>query len=88
MPIIVFSDSNRFKEIADENGYQVLKGEVEHISFTNNEDAIMKTFVDFYVIGRSKKVYRARAKELYGTVFSYYAALAGGALTNATTLTN
>ncbi len=78
-PVVVFSDSNRFRNIARQNGYIILDGKVGHVSFVHDDNVVMKTFVDYITLGRSKKVYRACAKELYGTVFSFYAALSGGA---------
>lgn len=75
--IVVFSDSNRFLSIAKKNGYKVLDGTVSHISFNNNNDAVLKTFTDFYMISRSDKVYRIISKEMYGTTFSLYASIFG-----------
>ena len=77
-PIIVFSDSNRFLNIAKMKGYAIIDGEVHHISFQVDKDNILKTFLDFYMIGRSEKTYRILAPEMYATTFSYYAAISGG----------
>lgn len=74
---INFSDSNRFLSIVKENGFSVLDGNVNHVSFHSDKDTILKTFIDFYMISRSKKVFRIVSKELYYTTFSYYAAIAG-----------
>ena len=77
-PVIVFSDSNRFLNIAKTQGYIILEGDVHHISFKTDESNVMKTFLDFYMIGRSEKTYRIIAPEMYATTFSYYAAMSGG----------
>lgn len=75
--LLIFSDSNRFLSIVKENGFSVLDGNVNHVSFHSDKDTILKTFIDFYMISRSKKVFRIVSKELYYTTFSYYAAIAG-----------
>ena len=77
--LLVFSDSVIFLESAKKAGYNVLDGNVAHISFSNSKSSFDKVFVDFYMIGLSDTVYRIKTKELYNTTFSYYAALANGA---------
>lgn len=77
LPVLVFSDSNRFLSIAKGNGFSILEGDIKHISYHADEDTILKTFSDFYMISRSKKVYRIMSKDLYGTTFSHYAAICG-----------
>lgn len=78
--VVVFSDSqtylNHVKETIPEA--VVLSGNIKHISFNNNADAALKTFVDFSLISKSKIVYRFLSDEIYATVFSYYAALSNG----------
>lgn len=78
-PIVVFSDSNKFLEIVKLKGFTVIEGNVGHISFNSDSDTVLKTFLDFYLIGQSKKAFRIVSHEMYNTTFSYYAALAGGA---------
>ena len=75
--LLVFSDSNKFLSIAKEYGYKVLNGNIEHISFYSDKDSVLKTFLDFYMIGRSAKAYRIISKEMYGTTFSLYASIFG-----------
>lgn len=76
--IVVFSDSNIFlTRIKKELPIHVLEGKIGHISFSGNEDIIVKTFIDFYMISKASHVIRILAPEMYGTVFSYYAALIG-----------
>lgn len=77
LPLLIFSDSNRFLSIVKEYGYSVLDGNVNHVSFHTDEDTMLKTFTDFYMISRSAKVYRIISKEMYATTFSYYAAISG-----------
>ena len=78
MPVLVFSDSNRFLNISKSHGYSILEGEVHHVSFQVDDNTVLKTFLDFYMIGRSAKTYRIIAPEMYATMFSYYAAISGG----------
>ena len=76
--IVVFSDSHRFLESIKDLPVVITSGEIGHISFVgNNCDVVMKTFEDFYLISRAEKVIRILSEEMYRTVFSYYAALAG-----------
>jgi hypothetical protein len=77
VPVVVFSDSNVFLNHVKELPVHVLDGRIGHISFENDRDVIVKTFLDFYMISNAQKVYVIHAPEMYGTVFSYYAALAG-----------
>lgn len=78
LPVVVFSDSNIFlNRVQEALPVHVLKGEVGHISFNNAQKVILKTFLDFYMISNAKEVYIIKAAEMYGTVFSYYAAVAG-----------
>lgn len=77
--LLVFSDSAIFLKHAKKAGYNVLDGNIAHISFSSNSSAFDKVFIDFYMIGLSDTVYRIKTKELYNTTFSYYAALANGA---------
>lgn len=76
-PVLVFSDSNVFLNRVKELPVHVLDGEIGHISFENSRDVITKTFVDFYMISDARRIYVIHAPEMYGTVFSYYAALSG-----------
>lgn len=76
--VVVFSDSqiylNHVKSMLD---VIVLDGKIGHISFSNNEEAVLKTFIDFFTISKSSLAIRLLSPEIYATVFSYYAALSG-----------
>lgn len=78
--IVVFSDSSVFlsRVATDMPGIIILDGAIGHISFSNTEDVVLKTFLDFYEMGRASLIIRILTKEIYPTVFSYYAALSGG----------
>ena len=78
LPLYVFSDSNRFLNIAREAGYLTLDGQIGHISFTNDRDALIKAFLDSYAISQSASTYRVLGGHLYESTFPYYAALMGG----------
>lgn len=77
--VVVFSDSQRFLEIAKKEGYRVLDGDVGHITFQGyRESVVLKTFVDFVLISRAKTIYRLYAPFMYRSAFAVYAALSGG----------
>jgi hypothetical protein len=76
MPVIVFSDSDTFLKRIKELPVHVLDGKIGHISFHKEKEVVVKTFLDFYMIGRAQKVFVIHAPEIYPTVYSYYAALA------------
>jgi hypothetical protein len=77
IPVIVFSDSGVFLNRIKELPVHVLDGKIGHISFNNEKEIMVKTFLDFYMISEARKVYVIHAPELYATVYSYYAALVG-----------
>lgn len=79
-PICVFSDSSRFLNIAKENGYYILNNanQIGHISYADSDNVHDKTFIDFFAIARSKKVYAIRGEYLYNSVYPQYAAIVGG----------
>ncbi len=80
LPLYVFSDSRRFLSIAREAGYQSLDGEIGHVSFVNDQDTLLKTFLDLYAISQSDQVFRVLGTPLYNSTFPYYGALMGGKL--------
>jgi hypothetical protein len=75
--VIVFSDSKIFLDRVKELPVYVLDGKIGHISFENDKEIIIKTFIDFYMISNAERIYMIKAPEMYASVFSYYAALAG-----------
>lgn len=78
IPTLVFSDSNVFLNRVKELPVHVLPdGKIGHISFEGDKEVVTKTFVDFYMISDAARIYVIHAPEMYETVFSYYAALAG-----------
>lgn len=78
-PLVVFSDSNTFINICKRVGFKTLQGNIGHISFNSDTETELKAFLDFYAISQSKKVYRIIKPHMYGTTFSYYAAICGNA---------
>ena len=80
MPIVVFSDSMKFLNICKSNGYDNIGGgSIGNVAFSNGVESEDKTMVDFFIIGRSYKVYSVVLPGMYGGVFSEYAALIGNA---------
>lgn len=78
--VLVFSDSKRFLDSLDDMPVEVLEHDhVGHVSYDDNDDATLKTFLDLYMIAMAKKVYRIDAPELYAwSGFAYTAAMMGG----------
>lgn len=79
-PVVVFSDSKRFLDYIKNLNVVLLDSKnVEHISYSTNDDAILKTYLDFFLISRARTVYRMISQELYATNFSLYASYVGNA---------
>ncbi len=82
IPFLIFSDSDIFLERIKNNkneGIVVLDGEIGHITFRGEENnVVLKTFLDFYMISRAYKVYSLLSPEMYNSMFAAYAAHAGG----------
>lgn len=79
--ILIFSDSAKFLSIAKKEGYHVLEGKVGHVADKKGDDFVtLKTFLDFMMMSRANRVYRIYSPQMYRSAFSYYAALAGGDL--------
>ena len=81
--ILVTSDSKTFLEyISKEENVFIIPGKVVHITFSTNEDnnVYMKSFVDFYMLSKAKKVISVISSEmtidghLFLTTFPEYAA--------------
>ena len=80
-PLYVFSDSSPFLRLCENKGYRVIKGElIGNIAHSHSLEIADKTLLDFYVIGRSQKVYSVVLPGMYSGVFSQYAAIIGGAI--------
>lgn len=78
--VIVFSDTSYFlRKIRDLPIVLLDLENICHIGYTNDSNAILKTFVDFCVMSRAEKVYRILAPEMFKSGFSYIAAISGSA---------
>jgi hypothetical protein len=77
LPALVFSDSLIFLNRVRELSLPVLDGPVGHISYKNDKEVVIKTFLDFYMIANARRIYVIRAPELYNSVYPSYAALTG-----------
>ena len=87
--LYVFSDSRRFLNIAEEKSLNVLDAaHIGHITFEKSKSVHDKTFIDFYAMAGSRKVYSVQGMGLYNSVFSQYAAIVGGAEYEAVSLEN
>lgn len=77
--IYVLSDSISFLEKIKENAsYKVLEGTPNHIELGNDDlDSHVKTFIDFYFIINSEKVFLVMKDKMHNSNFSKYAAIIG-----------
>ena len=78
LPVVVFSDSNRFLQMVQEKGFCVLPGRVGHVGYNQSEEILEKMFIDLYSIGSSKQPYCLHGNNLYNSVFPYYSSLIMG----------
>ncbi|MCM1262179.1 MAG: hypothetical protein NC313_05615 [Butyrivibrio sp.] len=77
--IYIFSDSSIFIAEALKIGYKTVMPtkKIGHISFCNDEELYDKTFIDFYAMANSNKVYSILGGGLYSSAFPLYAAIVG-----------
>lgn len=80
--VVVFSDSRVFLDAIQDMPVKTLSHQnIGHISQDGDSDHVLKTFLDLYVISRSKEVYSICAPELYEfSCFALCAARIGGVL--------
>lgn len=78
---LVLSDSKRFLNAIQDMPVVILDTDkIGHTSFTNDEDTVQKTFLDFFLLSRAKAIYRIMAPELYSSsCFALYASIIGDA---------
>lgn len=77
MPVLVTSDSGVFVERASRiPGIHVVGGERVHIgsNSTDNKDMYLNSFVDFYMLAGSSRIYSVQSGRMYTTQFPMYAA--------------
>jgi hypothetical protein len=76
--VYVLSDSITFlKYIKNNTNYKILDGNPKHIDFYKNNEVILKTFIDFYFLIESEKIFILFFKNMYNSKFSRYAAIIG-----------
>lgn len=76
--IVVFSDSNIFLHNIKKLPVVVLDtNNIAHLSFANNKESLIKTYLDFFLLSRAEKIYRITGNGLYPTAFSLYASFLG-----------
>lgn len=77
--VLVFSDSSSFlKKLHDLPVVIMDNGHISHISYTSNIDDIRKTFFDFMMISKARRVYRIVAPEMFSSNFPVVAAKVSG----------
>lgn len=75
-PLLLFSDSERFLQIAASHGFDRIEGgTVGHISFRS--DAFEKTVIDFFMLSRASRIIRINSPRIYGSTFPIYASFMG-----------
>lgn len=77
MPVLVTSDSSTFLMLASEiPGVHTVSGKVVHMGSTAGEDfsTYLKSFIDFYMLADSRRIFAMGTKEMYRTQFPMYAA--------------
>ena len=67
--ILIFCDSNHFLSVSQQKGYKHVEGKLGHISYANNENVILKTFTDMFMIAGAKAVYAGVNDVLYASAF-------------------
>ncbi len=77
--IYVVSDSEYFLQYIKQNTvYKTLDGAPKHLENNNrNIDYHAKTFIDFYFIAQSDKVFLIQTDKMYNSAFSKFAAILG-----------
>lgn len=77
--VCVFSDSKTFLDELDDMPVKVLNSNnIGHTSSNTSPDVQLKTFLDLFIMSKSKTIYRIRAKELYNvSCFALLAARIG-----------
>jgi hypothetical protein len=60
----------------------VIPGEISHTSRQQsiNKDAVLKVFLDYFMLSCSQKIYLVVENQMYQSGFSYWAALHGNML--------
>ena len=77
MPVLVTSDSITFMKAASElQGVHIIPGKVVHVGSCSGAafDTYLKSFVDFYMLSGSRKIYGLHTEEMYKSEFPMYAA--------------
>lgn len=67
--VLIFCDSNHFLRVIEKEGFKHIEGTLGHISYTNDEAAILKSFTDMYMIAGAKEVYAGVNDVLYASAF-------------------
>lgn len=74
--ILVTSDSTNFiKNVKNIHYVYVIDGPIGHINYEGSNEVVTKTFLDFYMISNSQKVYLAKSEKMYNSDFSKRASM-------------
>ena len=75
--VLITADSERFLNYAKEylDDIYIIPGKVGHIDYSNSDDVNMKTFLDFMLISKAKKIYLVKNKDMYNSAFAKTAAM-------------
>ena len=75
MPVVVFSDSTLFIDFVKRHGFLTIGGEIGHVTYVKAPSVVEKMFVDLYMIGRARFVFRISGHPLYESAFPKYSSL-------------
>lgn len=81
MPLLVTADSMTFlKRVSQIDGVHIIPGTLTHIDGHkqhapgSQNEAYMKSFLDFYMLSEAQKVYRIGTPQMYHSAFPVFAA--------------
>lgn len=73
---LVTTDSINFiRSVKNMPNIYVVDGPIGHTNFDGSDEVVMKTFLDFYMISNSQKVYLAKSRKMYNSDFSKRASM-------------
>lgn len=74
--VLVTADSQKFlDEISDIEFVYIIPGAIAHLNYSEDDNAHLKTFVDFMMISSASKAYLVRTKRMFKSGFARKAAM-------------
>lgn len=76
--VVVTADSAKFLKRASTLSYvYIIEGNIGHIDYSENDNSVLKTFLDYYIISKASEAFLVIGKGMYRSGFSRHAALMG-----------